>query len=513
MRLFLLLIFNFSICLISQEENEFFRKVLPPEFESSWEITLASDGYLYVTEFYGTLSRIHPEIGKKEIIHTFEDFYIAGDDERHPGCNTLRLAGLLGLAVHPDFTNPDSSFIFCFYSFNNGTEEDPETNFKIVRLKWSEAEKRIIETKDLVENLPGGWEHNGGRLITTKENGTTYLYYSVGDQGPTPNDCLEEGEIHPREFAQDPNTHNGKIHRILIDGSIPDDNPIPGNSFWTRGHRNPQGLTYNPEKGILYSVEHGETTDDEVNVLEKGMNYGWPEVRGMHDGNTEGEMDYIDTYIPNSNIEGDRLVEPIYSWCRELTTDIWWLACTVAPSDVAYYGSDAIPGWKNSLIVACLKNANNVDRGLRIVRLSEDGKSLIDSTADDPNPELYFDEDQDKNGRIRDVEVSSDGRRIFVINTLGEPGYDKGIIVYTYSPLGSVFDEIDNLVYPNPVSDVLNFGNENFQNIKIIDISGRIILEKENPQRSINLASLKHGVYLAEITYKNQTKTIKLIKN
>jgi glucose/arabinose dehydrogenase len=496
----------------AQEESEFFRKVLPIHSENSWDICIGDDGFLYLNEYPNRIYRVHPEIGEKEILYTINDFHLSDESENHPGCNTQRLYGFRGLALHPDFTNPDSSYIFCFYSYNNGTEEEPVTDFKIIRIKWNEAEKIVTEEKVIVENIPGGWEHSGGRMITIKENNTSYLYYTVGDMGPTPTDCLEEGETHSRETVQDPNYPNGKIHRIMIDGSIPDDNPIPGNSFWTRGHRNPQGLTYNPETGIIYSVEHGATTDDEVNVIEKGMNYGWYQVHGNHDGNRSGEMDFVENYQPNPDIAGDKLVEPLYSWCREYTTDEWWLACTVAPSGAQYYGYDAIPGWKNSIVVACLKQAQFIVSGLRVVRLAEDGKSLIDSTMDNPNPELYFDEFHRNDGRIRDVEFSKDGRRIFIINNGGYPEHDRSVIVYTYSPLGSVFDEIDNLIYPNPVADVLHFGNENFQYIKIINIAGKIVLEKKNPRGSINLSSLKQGVYLAEITYKNQTKTIKLIK-
>ena len=165
--------------------------------------------------------------------------------------------------------------------------------------------------------MANGYDHFGGQLIAVNQGGKDYLYYSTGDTGSDNEDCYDAPSRNPNRTTQDPYTKVGKIHRIYTDGSIPEDNPIPGNTFFTRGHRNPQGLAYNPTANLVYAAEHGHKTDDEINVLEAGMNYGWRNVKGYHDGNYPDELAYVENYQPHPDIPNDALKEPLYSWGTE----------------------------------------------------------------------------------------------------------------------------------------------------------------------------------------------------
>ena len=114
------------------------------------------------------------------------------------------------------------------HSYNHGDVQNPDTKFKIVRLKWDAANKIVTQVDDLMTNLPNGYDHWGGRLISATLNGSHYLFYSIGDLGisedSNPN-CYPNQADNPNNFTQDPDSLQGKIHRFNMDGSIPDDNP------------------------------------------------------------------------------------------------------------------------------------------------------------------------------------------------------------------------------------------------------------------------------------------------
>lgn len=262
--------------------------------------------------------------------------------------------------------------------------------------------------------------------MAVKQNAQSYLYLSTGDHGGS-STCYVTDPV-PADYTQDPNTQIGKILRYNIDGTIPADNPISGNSFYTRGHRNPQGLMYNTNLDVLYNIEHGPETDDEINILYKGMNYGWKDVSGYHDGNYAEETDYVTNYTPHPSIANDSLVQPFYAWGTTYNAGGWLAWGTVAPSDGIYYGSDGIPEWKNSLLIVTLKNGNESDQELYQLKLLENGE-IAPSTEGNPNPKRFFGADQALNGRLRDVAFSNDGKTIYLINNR----YIKEkVSIYTY---------------------------------------------------------------------------------
>jgi|GEM_PF-745117 len=497
--------------------QSFTRSVLPVNLNSPWELFYGPDNYLWVSEERGVISRVHPETGTKQTIYEAPDFYDGESIGGSPVCDTGIESHTFGLALHPDFMIPDSAFVYLFYTSNQGTMETPETKFKIRRLLWDAGSESIIEGNDIVTDLPNGLEHWGGRMLAVKQNGKNYLYFSYGDLADNDPGCYDESFPNPILQTQNVNTVNGKIHRVYMDGSIPEDNPISGNSFFTRGHRNPQGLAYNPNVGLVYNIEHGHTTDDEVNVLYAGMNYGWANVHGYHDGNIDGETDFVNSYTAHPQIADDALIEPLFSWGAESAPTGGFLSWpTVAPSDGIYYDSPTIPEWTNSLLVVTLKNGDVSDQEVYQLKLTESGDALVEPTVENPNPRSFFGEDQEQNGRLRDIAISPDGSKIFLIpNNRGE---SDPIIVYTYVQetsneeiAGTPFSY--NLLqnYPNPfnpeTSISFDLPSASHITLTVFDVLGRPVEVLANQvygagQHSVSFdaSDLPSGMYMYRLS-------------
>jgi glucose/arabinose dehydrogenase len=182
--------------------------------------------------------------------------------------------GLMGLALHPDF--PRLPFLYAMLT----TDTDRGTVNRVVRLRHDGATGTMDRV--IVDGIPAATYHNGGRI-------------AFGPDGMLYVTC---GEIYRNELAQDRNSLGGKILRVTPDGTVPPDNPFPGSAVWSYGHRNPQGLAWHPETRELFISEHGpsgefgRSKDDEINIVRKGGNYGWPRVIGA-----AGLKDYIDPIL------------------------------------------------------------------------------------------------------------------------------------------------------------------------------------------------------------------------
>lgn len=490
----------------------FVRSELPTPVSTPWEITFGPDSMLWVTESNGRVSRIDPETGNKTIVHTAADYFGGSPLENSVLCPNLSIgAGTLGLALHPDFTVTGSSYIYFMYSYNSGTSGSPATRFKIRRLEWDLASEQVIGYQDIVTDISTGYDHLGGRLLAIKQNNLPYLFVTIGDHGSSETNspqCYNPQSDNPNNFAQDPTTDNGKIHRYNMDGSIPADNPIPGNSFFTRGHRNPQGLVFNTNLDILYDIEHGDRTDDEINILEKGMNYGWKNVHGYHsDDNFPGEAAYFSNYIPNAQIPNDHLVDPIYSICAVQTpsSNIGNTWCTVAPSDGIYYNSTAIPSWTNSILMVTLKKGDSTDMELYQFKLNAQG-TIEPSTAQYPNPKKYFAADQLLNGRLRDITFSPDGKKIYLINNGGASSATDKITVYTNTDTTNL-QLLPFNIYPNPSNGtlVIQLPENKPGLIQIFDAKGAKIneIESQSDLVTLNVTDLTAGLYW--LSYQSET--------
>ncbi|UZR98736.1 PQQ-dependent sugar dehydrogenase [Chondrinema litorale] len=328
---------------LSLENSEILISEVAADLEIPWEITWGPDNYIWYTEQKGTVSKVNQETKElKQLLYIPEVHY-------------QKSRGLLGMAIHPDFEqNP---YVYLHYTFIVKGEElfKDETKSRLVRYSYDAKQDTLLEPITLLDNIPGKTFHNGSRILISDNR---KIFLSTGDAGNT-------------KGSQDVSLISGKILRLNLDGSIPDDNPIKDSYIYSWGHRNPQGLAFG-KNGLLYSSEHGPNNDDELNLIEAGNNYGWPNVEGFCDKSNEQD------YCKDSSI-----TEPLYAWTP-----------TIAPSGIAYYNHDQIPEWKNSIIVGALKG-----RSVRVLKLDEEGKHVI-------NHEIYF---QKTFGRIRDICVSPEG--------------------------------------------------------------------------------------------------------
>ncbi|MCC6371875.1 MAG: PQQ-dependent sugar dehydrogenase [Bacteroidia bacterium] len=499
------------------QAQSFVRSELSTTLSTPWEMTYGPDNFLWLTESGGKISRVHPESGVKQTVYTAADYFGGSPLEQSPFCFKPQIgSGTLGMALHPQFQNPATAFIYFLYSYNSGTAASPATRFKVRRIQWNAANNSIVNDTTLIELLPVGYDHLGGRIIIVPQNGGYYLLVAMGDNGISETnspDCYGTQQSNPNNYTQDPNYKNGKIHRFNLDGSIPADNPLPGNSLYTRGHRNPQGLIYNYRAGVIYNVEHGDRTDDEINVLLPGKNYGWKNVRGyMNDDNFPGEQTYISAYQPNAAILGDGLKGPLYAWCNtpqpSSNTYTYW--CTVAPSDGIYYGSSAIPDWNNSLLVVTLKDGLSSNMELYRFKLRADGLALVPFEINAPNPARFFGEDQALNGGLRDVALSPDGTKIYLINN-GGANRDK-ITVYTLDPNSVNSNEIHLSVYPNPYEGYLHVHcSETISEINIRNLLGQVVQQVTINDVYTCLNYMPVGMYTLELKLASGVKLARFV--
>ena len=283
--------------LISKQSSLQDTEVVAQNLDIPWEIAFLQSGDLLVTERSGKLLKIGSET---KVIKEIE------------GVRHIGEGGLLGLTLHPNFSVNNFIYLYSTTQDSNGISN------RVERYRFSND--TLSERKVILEKIKGSSNHDGGR-ITFGPDG--YLYITTGD-AETPN------------LAQDKNSLNGKILRIKDDGGIPEDNPF-GNAVYSLGHRNPQGLAWD-KNGTLWETEHGpsgiQTGNDEVNIIIKGGNYGWPTIKG--DQTKEG------------------LISPII---QSGTKDTW------APSGMAYYdGSLFFSGLRGeALYEAKIRNGNKLD--------------------------------------------------------------------------------------------------------------------------------------------------------
>ncbi|MBO9591561.1 MAG: PQQ-dependent sugar dehydrogenase [Niabella sp.] len=261
-----------------------------------------------------------------------------------------RTTGLLGMALYQPEQGPD----YLFLSYTSKTGDSIYSN--LLRYTYNNGK---LEAPLRLLRIPGSTGHNGSRVLVAKDQ---KVYWATGDAASD-------------TFAQDSTALNGKILRLNLDGSIPKDNPIPNSYVYAWGFRNMQGLTQSGN-GTIYTSEHGDAIEDEINLIRPLQNYGWPQIEGKHD--TEKEI-AIAKKSPRT--------EPVRSWTP-----------VIAPAGLAWYGSDAIPEWKNSLLLTTLKS-----QSLRILHLSANGQQITDEAILFAN---YL-------GRLRSVLVLPDGTVYF----------------------------------------------------------------------------------------------------
>jgi aldose sugar dehydrogenase len=214
--------------------------VVAENLQTPWSLVLSKDGRVFFTERIGTIRMLNA------------NGTLAHDPVGYIRVDQVGEGGLLGIDLHPNFISNHEIYIYHTYSNSSGIYN------RVMLLV--ENENKIVDSQIILDGIPGGRFHDGGRLKFGPDN---KLYISTGDAGFA-------------ELSQNKSSLAGKILRINDDGTIPIDNPFPGSAIYAYGFRNVQGLTWHPETRELYASDHGATGNDEINLVRAGSNYGWP---------------------------------------------------------------------------------------------------------------------------------------------------------------------------------------------------------------------------------------------
>lgn len=519
---------------------------------SPWEVVYGPDDSLWVTESHAyNIWKINP--GNKGI-RLLKNLNTERDFTDNMAKNCWPQGGLMGLAIHPQFST-GKPWVYVAYVYNmvGGACSAGAGSYhtKIVRCQYDFSAGSLTILDTVITGLNGSNDHNSGRLRISplvEPDGKYHLYYTIGDQG-----AGNLANINRPNHAQDTTIVEGKTLRLntepdpSLSGAqkwIPGDNPFPTGALpaakspvYSYGHRNPQGLVFGSvnhgSSYILYSSEHGDESDDEVNIIMPHTNYGWPKVAGLCDNNYSSSAVPGDSmYLANKLVISEKGVcdtmaveEPIfsfYNWDRNAIkaahnkpNNMYW--GTIAPASIAFYGAGAIPNWNYSLLIPSLKN------GLFRLKLKADGLS-IDST------QLPYDTLHYLTGyRLRNITVAPTGDTLFLAVdnsccTLGPsgvlgnsvatpaPGFILRMVYLTTLALPDSLPGIPHpsavpvcKIYPNPAHYTLNIqgrpGEQLPWLVKIYDIMGRPVLEQESTALnfSLDIRHLSPGIYVCRM--------------
>ena len=350
-----------SYPVVNQSERYIYRVVTVVEgLKHPWSFTFLPNGDMLVTERPGQLRIVRNGILDPEPIAGVPPVWFRGR------------AGFLDVALHPDFESNQ----LVYFTYTKPSEDGKQGAMAAARGRLNGM--RLTDVEDIFVAQPWGNRpgHFGSRIAF---DGKGYVFISTGDMSIV-NVTTVPGEEHP---AQDLSNHAGVIVRLHDDGRVPSDNPFVNTpnalpEIWSYGHRNPQGLTFHPETGELWEIEHGPQGGDELNHILPGRNYGWPVIGyGIATG--------------GGTIHKTRMKEGM-----EQPVD--YFAPSIAPSGLMIYTGNKFPEWHGDIFVGSL-------RGHELHRLSlgklPDGRYQIPDAEEPPLLQGY--------GRIRDVRQGPDG--------------------------------------------------------------------------------------------------------
>lgn len=322
------------------------------ELDVPWGMAFLPDGRILVTEKSGEI-----RIVENDSLLTAK---IGGVPEVH----AQGQGGLLDIQLHPNYE--ENGWIYITYA-------KPVDGGAVTALSRAKLENNSFTNFEeiFVTNPVMSSSHHFGSRIAFDNDG--YLFVTVGERGT-------------KENAQDLSNDYGKVHRLMDDGSVPDDNPFVDSanaepSIWSYGHRNEQGLFYDTDSGILWEHEHGPKGGDELNIIVKGKNYGWPAITyGIdYDGSTISEIS-----------EKEGMEQPVHYWVP-----------SIAPSGLTMVKANNFPEWKGNLFMGALAHQ-------QLTRVALDGKEFVEKEV------LLKDV-----GRVRAVKEGPDGNIYVAVEAPG----------------------------------------------------------------------------------------------
>lgn len=412
-------------------------RVIADKIFIPWELVYGPDKHIWFTQKNGYVCRVDPAT---KIVDTLY---------HETNTSVISESGMMGMALHPDFTN--TPHVFVAYTYQQG-------GMKVRIARYTYSNGVLTTPTTIIDNILGSSIHNGCRLAIVDNK----LYITTGDAADL-------------STPQNINSLNGKVLRLNLDGTIPSDNPISGNPIWTWGHRNAQGLVYANNR--FYSSEHGPTTDDELNILQKGRNYGWPNVHGYCD--SSGELQFC----ADSNV-----VEPMRAWTP-----------TLAVGDIDYYNHQMFPSLRQSILMVTLKDMTMYQLKLNATFDGISSMNRINVFAGQ---------------RMRAMCIDPEGR-IYVSTSTSSPGgsgakTDQIVEIYnieTSTSVAGMSEEGQLAVYPNPATEQISIystGKNGYDNCRysVISVDGKVmqsgILQDGN--NNISISQLSEGLYWLRVS-------------
>jgi aldose sugar dehydrogenase len=415
--------------------------VVAEGLEIPWDMQRWGEDTIIFTERGGDIKRLAVNSGVIDTLFNSSDVAAEGQ------------AGLMGLQLHPDFPNDPFAYVaMCYYVGSN-------IKLRIDRLTYNSTTDSLEFDESIVSNIPSSNSNTGGRIMIDEDE---FLWLTVGD-------------IKNNDLAQDESSLNGKILRYNIDGSIPSTNPTSGSAVYSFGHRNPQGLAQTETGSILIS-EHGPSSNDELNKIESGGNYGWPHVSGFCNSGTQSICDSLN------------VVEPLETWSP-----------TIAPAGIEFSAGSEVPEWDNCLLVASLK-----EKRLFVSQLNTQEDAVTNTSwilAGD------F-------GRVRDVLIM-DGKIYLCTSNrdaLGFPSNRDDLIVQLSPSKHTGVQEPNREELTAFVQDnTIRLSKPVNTQVSVSDPLGRIIIQSTlNNEDRIQLPSPTSGLYI--VSFLDHYAPIKLIK-
>ena len=413
-----------------------------------WEITYGYDGYLWVTESKGYRAyRIDPNTGHRDTLVDLSQgstFFSAPADQAFNMQFNIGTynpqGGFAGLVLHPQFMST-KKYVYISYVHTMVSDQSVPKNGvfyqnRIVRFTYNTTTGKLESPVSVCDTLPGSSDHNSQRMIIAPVGGTDYLFYGQGDMGTG-----QFANTNRTNHAQDTMSYEGKILRFNLepDGDvgtydkwIPNDNPYSGvvgkqSAAWAIGIRNNQGFAYDSVNDVIFASTHGPMSDDEINVINRGLNYGHPYIIGKSGDNNYNGCKAAPTGAPDNALPpivsesakalewGANYKDPLFSGYD--ATPAWVTSHYTTPggnnlwpseawSGIDYYPYSQIPGWKNSLLVSGLKWA----RMLRL-KLNSTSTTVLQTAGADTS--TFF----GGRNRMRDLAINPlNPRQLFTVS-------------------------------------------------------------------------------------------------